>query len=830
MSICSDIKACSTVNWHTLSFPSRMSDYLEEKKKSEQYSIGVSDVDERGDVFGNEEDRDIQYKTLSWPFVSLLMIAQIVSNGILAFPNAVAVKDKHCSCTYPQYEPPGVHNVGDAGYIIFVPIGKEVLSIGTIVFAIFGTVRFIPAHIPTCSHTCAGSVLLSGQQALSTLSDKGLCALVLLLILSAATFLLALPRTLGRLSWLGLFSVMLISLYGILAMIGAGVGPTPGRIVVPTSPSNFYQAFLAITSPVFAYAVKTSLHMLRPSFSHNPAGHFIYGISKFFMLIAEMRQPQDAMKASAAWVLQVFATVSYAIFSVVVYVYIRSTVASPALLSLQPIWSKVSFAVGLALELYMHTRRPNSCSSDASDVLAISTPTPSSVGLSARFSSVFASWYTVPTLAPLHCRPDQMTAITELHSIPISARPRTWAQALHCVVFLVVFISGCLMINASQFVVLLPLTLLPFPWARKMFYEGIRYSKGAFGTLIVLVSQLFAPTTLVVSFEKDGPGKFTDEEVASLVERDAGGRVVAVHLPQKAVLIANHQIYADWWYAWCLTYFMGTHKDVYIVLKNSLKWVPVVGWGMQFYNFIFLARSWASDRLHLSQSLSWLARRAEKEDSPLTFILYPEGTLVSADTRPVSKKYADKLGIPDMVHTLLPRSTGLHYSLRSLAPRIPNLHMIDITVAYPGIPPLGYGQSHYTLRSIFLDGVPPPTVHMHIRRFHVGSQVPIGDISASKGNALPNGFALSVHSVEVEVPELEREKFDVWLRDLWREKDKLMTKYLDTGSFVDAPLLKDRAREEFEIPLKLKHAYEVLDAFYFFVPAVVGWAYSKLLQ
>ena len=124
-------------------------------------------------------------------------------------------------------------------------------------------------------------------------------------------------------------------------------------------------------------------------------------------------------------------------------------------------------------------------------------------------------------------------------------------------------------------------------------------------------------------------------------------------------------MYADWWYAWTLTYLMGTHRDVFIVLKKSLKWVPILGWvstaapppadradsgrmyaqGMQFFNFIFLARSWASDRLELSRSLSWLARRAEKEDSPLTFILYPEGTLVSKDTRPVSKKYADKLGI-----------------------------------------------------------------------------------------------------------------------------------------------------------------------------------------
>ena len=66
---------------------------------------------------------------------------------------------------------------------------------------------------------------------------------------------------------------------------------------------------------------------------------------------------------------------------------------------------------------------------------------------------------------------------------------------------------------------------------------------------------------------------------------------------------------------------------------------------MQFYDFIFLARSWASDRVHLAKSLSQLGKRAEKKDIPLTFILYPEGTLVSRDTRPLSKKYADKMGI-----------------------------------------------------------------------------------------------------------------------------------------------------------------------------------------
>ncbi|RPD63108.1 hypothetical protein L227DRAFT_572947 [Lentinus tigrinus ALCF2SS1-6] len=421
-----------------------------------------------------------------------------------------------------------------------------------------------------------------------------------------------------------------------------------------------------------------------------------------------------------------------------------------------------------------------------------------------------------------------MTIATDqqLHALPVASRPRrTWVQKANAILFLVVFLFACLMINGSQFVLLLPLKLVPFRRARKLYYEGIRYTKGAFGALLVLSSQWFAPTEFVISFETEGQGKFTPEELETLVERDKSGKVVSLNLPQKTVLIANHQIYADWWYAWSLTYLMGTHKDVFIVLKNSLKWVPIVGWGMQFYNFIFLARSWASDRLHLSKSLSWLARRAKKEDSPLTFILYPEGTLVSKDTRPVSKKFADKLGIPDMTHTLLPRSTGLQYSLRSLAPRVPNLQLLDITMAYPGIPYLGYGQDYYTLRSIFCDRVPPPAVHMHIRKFDVNREIPIGNVLASNPNVLPNGSAKS--TVEVDIPETERDAFELWLRDLWREKDKLMGRFLDTG-YLSAAAESGTSTASLVVPVRLKHSYEVLDAFCFFVPAVVGWAWSKL--
>jgi hypothetical protein len=76
-----------------------------------------------------------------------------------------------------------------------------------------------------------------------------------------------------------------------------------------------------------------------------------------------MKKPQDAMKVvvsfsalrivtdvsvhQAAWALQGFATIFYTIFSVVLYCYVGSTIASPALLSLPPKWAKAAFGIAI---------------------------------------------------------------------------------------------------------------------------------------------------------------------------------------------------------------------------------------------------------------------------------------------------------------------------------------------------------------------------------------------------------------------------------------------------------------------------------------------------
>ncbi len=129
-----------------------------------------------------------------------------------------------------------------------------------------------------------------------------------------------------------------------------------------------------------------------------------------------------------------------------------------------------------------------------------------------------------------------------------------------------------------------------------------------------------------------------------------------------------------------------------------------------------------------------------------------------------------------------------------------------------------YGQSYYTLRSIFFDGIPPPAIHMHIRRFDVAGDVPIGNISSGMSKTQPSGDIPGV-----DLPEDERQAFDVWLRDRWIEKDRLIQRFHDTGTFSSS---LDKY-PEIDVPLELRHMREVFGIFLFFIPAL-GYAWSRL--
>jgi 1-acyl-sn-glycerol-3-phosphate acyltransferase len=144
-------------------------------------------------------------------------------------------------------------------------------------------------------------------------------------------------------------------------------------------------------------------------------------------------------------------------------------------------------------------------------------------------------------------------------------------------------------------------------------------------------------------------------------------------------------LYTDWLYLWWIAYTARMHGHIFIILKESLKYVPILGWGMQFFSFIFLSRNWTKDRERFSHRLGKLKRKQDNgEYNPMWMLMFPEGTNLSPNSRRKSKSWAEKQGIKDTEHVLLPRSTGLAFCLEELGDTVEWVY--DCTLAYEGIP------------------------------------------------------------------------------------------------------------------------------------------------
>lgn len=214
--------------------------------------------------------------------------------------------------------------MGDAGLLLFGPVGREILSFGTVVFAVFATgSQMLAGQISLGSVSPKSeSTPSSSQSNRPQLSNNKLCLILYTGIFAIPITIGSLARTLDRLSWLSVLAVISILVAGIVGMIGAGLNFPVADFSIAVK-TDFVNAFISVTNPVFSFA-----------------GHFM-----FFILISEMKHPEHAMRA--AWVLQIFATVFYVAFAVVLYIYVGPTVASPAFTSLPIKWQKAAYGIAI---------------------------------------------------------------------------------------------------------------------------------------------------------------------------------------------------------------------------------------------------------------------------------------------------------------------------------------------------------------------------------------------------------------------------------------------------------------------------------------------------
>ncbi|AFN83930.1 putative 1-acyl-SN-glycerol-3-phosphate [Encephalitozoon romaleae SJ-2008] len=125
------------------------------------------------------------------------------------------------------------------------------------------------------------------------------------------------------------------------------------------------------------------------------------------------------------------------------------------------------------------------------------------------------------------------------------------------------------------------------------------------------------------------------------------------------VVISNHLTEYDWLFVCCVLHYLKRFEDLCIILKMSLRNIPLLGYGMKFFQFIFLNRKVSKDREIIMSGASRL-----KKEGKYDLLLFPEGTYIDKCSHPKSHKWSVEANVEvegkgfDPEEVLIPRTTG----------------------------------------------------------------------------------------------------------------------------------------------------------------------------
>ena len=284
---------------------------------------GLANVSEgQGEVFGDETDKQVKYRTMEWWHAALVMIAETISLGILSLPSSMAglglvpgvilIIGLGAVSTYTGYvfwqfkmRFPHVHNIADVGEIFLGPIGRELGGLLQTIYLIF----------------IMGSHLLTWTIALNTITNHATCTIVFSVIGLLLQAVLTIPRTLKSVSYLSIFAFISIFAAVMVTMVSVGV-TRPDPTVYATVTTSFASAFSSVMNIIFAFG-----------------GHVA-----FFSFISELKDPRDFPKA--LWAVTIAEVIVFSLVGSIIYVYTGTEYnVAPAFGSLgNEVYLKVSFS------------------------------------------------------------------------------------------------------------------------------------------------------------------------------------------------------------------------------------------------------------------------------------------------------------------------------------------------------------------------------------------------------------------------------------------------------------------------------------------------------
>ncbi|ODV96673.1 hypothetical protein PACTADRAFT_48496 [Pachysolen tannophilus NRRL Y-2460] len=347
---------------------------------------------------------------------------------------------------------------------------------------------------------------------------------------------------------------------------------------------------------------------------------------------------------------------------------------------------------------------------------------------------------------------------------------------------IIFFIIGCLSIVFTQFLINTSLFWSPI-------YKRIllNFTKTNFVILLTFVTAVCSPATLLITHDESIP-KNSFQYRKNLLKS---------YLCDNSIIISNHQIYIDWLFLWFLAYMNDVANNVYIIMKKSLKNIPVLGYGMKNYKFIFLSRKWELDKILMLNQLANIDHYSRILEKNYYFnslkknwlILFPEGTNLSTDRKKKSDDWCKKIDQKLLKNCLLPRVKGLYLSTLQLSSTTKKIY--DITIGYGGISKDQFAQDIYTLKKTYLYGLGPREVHLHFRCFDIDKDIPNVKFDKNLIN-----------------DEKNMEKFEQWLFKTWYEKDDYLNSFYKNGNFK-----MENTSETYKIELKIGSYTELIRIF-----------------
>jgi hypothetical protein len=207
-----------------------------------------------------------------------------------------------------------------------------------------------------------------------------------------------------------------------------------------------------------------------------------------------------------------------------------------------------------------------------------------------------------------------MAAARPLYGVPISRRPApSITQRIQLVAFNAVFQLGMLGLHAVQ---CFSIPLDVFTTTVKPHTLLTDWTKDLFARLLVFITMVWAPTTLRITVDEDDD----DLDLRKIIQRDDKGDVIGIDLPDRMVMMSNHQVHRHAVYksSACLTsstFVTGLLRLViHLVRKNSLETASST------HNFAFqvsaILRQSTIQHIHHSQGIVKMdsARRACNAD------------------------------------------------------------------------------------------------------------------------------------------------------------------------------------------------------------------------